>query len=445
MQSKVSKKLKKIRSNLTIIFEIVLPFLFFEFLVYGKNIKGISKIDHTSFLIFAISWIFLSYLKGRYSTLNKLNLSNFILAIKELIISSSILTIIFLFLKVIGLNDIFDSRVIPRLLAIFNLFAIFKDFLMLKIYDTYDKNKFIEILFIGEKLEFDIFNKILKEYNFKKRIKFKDLGSSFKSNEIPDQVIISKTSFIDISENKSFRNLLSRGAKIFPIAKWFEFELNCLPVEFIEKENFVNTKIFSNNKDIEFRLKRSGDIIVGVLILIASFPIFLISCFLIWINDKGPVFYSQKREGLFKEEIKIIKLRTMKIDAEKNGPEWSKNNDKRITYIGKILRRSRIDELPQIISVIKGEMSLIGPRPERPEFNKKLNKLIPNYYLRNYIKPGLSGWAQVNYPYGASLGDAKKKLSYDIYYIRNFSFWIDLLILFKTARIVFNGIGSKPK
>ena len=135
----------------------------------------------------------------------------------------------------------------------------------------------------------------------------------------------------------------------------------------------------------------------------------------------------------------------MKIDAEKNGPEWAKNNDERITYIGNILRRSRIDELPQIISVIKGEMSLIGPRPERPEFNKKLNKSIPNYYLRNYIKPGLSGWAQVNYPYGASLEDAKKKLSYDIYYIRNFSFWIDLIILFKTARIVFNGIGSRPK
>ena len=445
MQSKVSKKLKKIRSNLTIIFEIVLPFLFFEFLVYGKNIKGISKIDHTAFLIFAIFWIFLSYMKGRYSTLNKLNLSNFLLAIKELMLCSSILTIIFLFLKVIGINNTFDSRVLPRLLAIFNCFGIIKDFLMLKIYNTHFKKKFIEILFIGEKIDLEIFKKVLKEYKFSKRIKFKDLESSFKSNEIPDQVIISKTSFIDITKNKSLRNLLSRGSRIFSITKWFEFELNCLPVEFIEKENFVDTKIFSNNKDIEFRLKRFGDIVVGLIILIASLPIFLISCLLIWMNDKGPVFYSQTREGLFKEKIKIIKLRTMKIDAEKNGPEWAKNNDKRITLVGKILRRSRIDELPQIISVIKGEMSLIGPRPERPEFNEKLNKLIPNYYLRNYIKPGLSGWAQVNYPYGASLEDAKKKLSYDIYYIRNFSFWIDLLILFKTARIVFNGIGSKPR
>ena len=111
----------------------------------------------------------------------------------------------------------------------------------------------------------------------------------------------------------------------------------------------------------------------------------------------------------------------MKIDAEKNGPQWSIKNDLRITIIGKFLRRMRIDELPQIISVIKGEMSLIGPRPERPEFNMKLNKLIPNYNLRNYVKPGLSGWAQVNYPYGASIEDAKNKLSYDLYYIINFS------------------------
>ena len=135
----------------------------------------------------------------------------------------------------------------------------------------------------------------------------------------------------------------------------------------------------------------------------------------------------------------------MKINAEEEGPQWSTKNDKRVTFIGRILRRTRIDELPQILSVIKGEMSLIGPRPERPEFNKEFNELIPNSYLRTYAKPGLSGWAQVNYPYGASLEDTKNKLSYDFYYIRNFSFWIDFLILFKTARIVFSGAGSIPK
>ena len=155
-------------------------------------------------------------------------------------------------------------------------------------------------------------------------------------------------------------------------------------------------------------------------------------------------FYLKMR-GLYGRNIKIVKLRTMKINAEEKGPQWSTKNDKRVTFIGRILRRTRIDELPQIISVIKGEMSLIGPRPERPEFNKEFNELIPNYHLRTYAKPGLSGWAQVNYPYGASLEDTKNKLSYDFYYIRNFSFWIDFLILFKTARIVFSGAGSIPK
>ena len=122
----------------------------------------------------------------------------------------------------------------------------------------------------------------------------------------------------------------------------------------------------------------------------------------------------------------------MIIDAENNGAQWAKKNDNRITLIGSFLRKSRIDELPQLINVIKGDMSLIGPRPERPEIEEELLKDIPYYNYRNLIKPGLSGWAQVNYPYGASVFDSRKKLSYDIYYITNFSFFLDLLILFPT-------------
>ena len=134
----------------------------------------------------------------------------------------------------------------------------------------------------------------------------------------------------------------------------------------------------------------------------------------------------------------------MYINSEKNGPQWSIKNDLRITIIGKFLRRMRIDELPQIISVIKGEMSLIGPRPERPEFNMKLNKLIPNYHLRNYVKPGLSGWAQVNIPYGASISDSIKKFSYDIYYLKHTSIILDFLICLRTIRMVFNARGATP-
>ena len=134
----------------------------------------------------------------------------------------------------------------------------------------------------------------------------------------------------------------------------------------------------------------------------------------------------------------------MIIDAENNGAQWAKKDDKRITLIGSFLRKSRIDELPQLISVLKGEMSLIGPRPERPEFNRLLKEKIPYYGMRSLFKPGLSGWAQVNYPYGASLEDSKNKLGYDLFYICNYSLHLDLLILFKTMRTVFSGKGSTP-
>ena len=134
----------------------------------------------------------------------------------------------------------------------------------------------------------------------------------------------------------------------------------------------------------------------------------------------------------------------MKLNAEKDGPQWSVKNDNRITKIGKLLRNFRIDELPQLICVIKGEMSLIGPRPERYEIDQKLINFIPHYNLRYLIKPGLSGWAQVNYSYGASLNDSKKKFSYDLFYLRNFSLWLDFLILLKTIKLVILKRGSVP-
>ncbi len=134
----------------------------------------------------------------------------------------------------------------------------------------------------------------------------------------------------------------------------------------------------------------------------------------------------------------------MNINAEKEGIKWSTYDDSRITKIGKFIRATRIDELPQLVSVIKGEMSLIGPRPERPEYDKQLEKEIPLYKLRYLIKPGISGWAQVNYPYGASIEDAKNKLSYDLFYIKNKSIILEILILIKTIKLVFNRQGSIP-
>ena len=162
------------------------------------------------------------------------------------------------------------------------------------------------------------------------------------------------------------------------------------------------------------------------------------------LEDGGPIFYSQLRNGFEGNQFKIIKLRTMITNAEKNGAQWANSEDIRITKIGLILRKLRIDELPQLLQVLSGEMSLIGPRPERPKIDIMLRKHLPNYDLRYSIKPGISGWAQVNYPYGASIEDAKLKLSYDLYYIKNFSILLDFMIFFKTLKLVLKWKRSKP-
>ena len=162
-------------------------------------------------------------------------------------------------------------------------------------------------------------------------------------------------------------------------------------------------------------------------------------------EDKGPVFYSQKRTGYKGKEFYIWKIRSMKINSEPNGPVWTSRNDSRTLKFGQFLRNTRIDELPQLISVISGDMSLIGPRPERPELEVNLIEKLPNYMYRYQVKPGLSGWAQINYPYGASIEDSKNKLSYDFFYILEYSLFLDIMIFIKTIRVILRGSGSKPK
>ena len=228
------------------------------------------------------------------------------------------------------------------------------------------------------------------------------------------------------------------------VQRWCEIFLECLPPKLVSK-TYVLRGNFRINKNIYSRVKKLADFFVSIILLTLTSPIILFCAFLIYLEDRGTIFYSQKRIGLNGKSFTIYKLRSMREDAEKEGPKWSSPKDERITYIGEIIRKTRIDELPQLVCVIKGDMSLIGPRPERKEFEERLEKEIPNYKIRHLIKPGLSGWAQVNYPYGASLKDSENKLSYDLFYIKNFSIFLDLLIFIKTIRLVANRRGSKPK
>jgi sugar transferase (PEP-CTERM system associated) len=183
-------------------------------------------------------------------------------------------------------------------------------------------------------------------------------------------------------------------------------------------------------------LKRAFDLSISLILLVATAPLLLAGMLAIKLEGPGPVFYRQERITLNGRIFRILKLRTMCVDAEAGGAVWAGKHDSRITRSGAFLRRTRIDELPQLLNILKGEMSFVGPRPERPMFVKELSAQIPLFNERHMVKAGLTGWAQVNYPYGASVEDAWSKLSYDLYYVKNFSILFDVLILLQTLRVV---------
>ncbi|MDP0494290.1 MAG: exopolysaccharide biosynthesis polyprenyl glycosylphosphotransferase, partial [Fusobacterium sp. JB021] len=187
---------------------------------------------------------------------------------------------------------------------------------------------------------------------------------------------------------------------------------------------------------IQKRTKRLFDLFLALFIGILTLPIMIISAIIVKLESSGPVIYNQVRVGENQKEFYVHKFRSMKNDAEKNGPRWAMEDDPRITKYGDFMRKTRIDELPQIWNILKGEMSFIGPRPERHIFIKKIEKKVKYYNMRHSIKPGLTGWAQVMYSYGSSIEDSKKKLEYDLYYIKHQNFTLDMVVLFKTIKTV---------
>ena len=215
-----------------------------------------------------------------------------------------------------------------------------------------------------------------------------------------------------------------------------------LPISDLSPEWFLkNTGFEIYHNSFNLKAKRILDLIFAVIISICVFPIMILAAIIIKLESKGPVFFIQERIGEGNKPFKIIKFRSMTTDAEKDGPKWAVKNDNRVTKWGKIMRATRIDELPQLWNVLKGEMSFVGPRPEREFFIQQLEKEIKYYNLRHTVKPGLTGWAQVMYPYGASVEDAYRKLQYDLYYIKNHDLLFDVKVLLKTVNIVIFGKG----
>jgi exopolysaccharide biosynthesis polyprenyl glycosylphosphotransferase len=191
-------------------------------------------------------------------------------------------------------------------------------------------------------------------------------------------------------------------------------------------------------------LKRVIDILASVVGVVVSFPICILAVLAIKLSSRGPIFFLQERIGADGEPFRLIKFRTMRQDAEANsGPVWAAKNDDRVTPVGRFMRLARIDEIPQFFNILSGQMSFVGPRPERKHFVDQLQQDIPFYPLRHTVKPGLTGWAQVSHPYGASIEDAQEKLRYDLYYIKNITLLLDVSIILRTVAVIMRGSGAR--
>ena len=332
-------------------------------------------------------------------------------------------------------SGVFSPSVLPLALATTCLFAVIWRLLL------------FESLYFNKNYKFfctpDTTDKIKKELH-----SFPGTFEYYSEREVYEKVQLSTSIFVVEGEHLSEKDLQflmnkrMHGVKVFTVNQFYEQVLRKIPIELLTLNDLIFDAGFElTSRMFLQRLKRVSDIMLSSVLFLLTWPLVLIFGLIHKLESRGPMLYSQMRTGYKGEEFKIYKLRSMRTDAEAGGAVWAQKDDPRITRVGKFLRLTRIDELPQLWNVLKGDMSFIGPRPERPEFNVSLAEQIPFYDMRHMIRPGLTGWAQVRYPYGASVEDAKEKLQFDLYYIKNYSLLLDLEILLKTVQVVIFGKG----
>jgi len=440
----------------------VLTFMF-SFLLASFIRFKILKIDHLSspaFLGMIAITLFAFYILDNYKIENKVDFVHTGGRVFFATLVSSIFIIILVYL--LGykryMGDWFGRGILPMTMFVFTLMASFTRISIDKIFISYHTNSNWLILDnIGKTQTFyQDFISIFGKTNLV--ILTDQINTSSDTSNLPTidylyniekwinkkwaAIIVCNKAKIDSKIIKTLMQKRLQGVKVYDLVDFYENVWFKVPIDYLEDGWFATSSGFTLiHNNVNLKIKRIFDIVFAILLLIFTFPLIVLTYLLIKIFDKGPAIYKQKRTGEKETIFTIYKFRTMNIDAEIYGHKWTDLKDSRITFIGKLLRITRIDELPQCLNVLKGEMSFIGPRPERPEFNEELEKDIPYYSLRTLIKPGITGWAQILYPYGASKQDALEKLKYDLYYIKNYSLLMDFMILLKTARIIFFGKG----
>ncbi len=267
---------------------------------------------------------------------------------------------------------------------------------------------------------------------------------AFVEREKINRVILMADAPLPPGLGRELLNAKLRGLGVDDMRGLYERLARRVPVDLIKEDWLLMADSFNLNVNRSTRrAKRACDVLISAFLLAITLPVMLLAALAVRLESPGRAIYSQRRVGLHEREFTVYKIRSMRSDAEKNGAQWASKSDPRITRVGKFIRKTRIDELPQLWNVLKGEMSLIGPRPERMEFVRELEKHIPYFYIRHTVKPGVTGWAQVCYPYGASIEDSRYKLEYDLYYVKHMSALLEFKIILKTIGVILFPKGAR--
>jgi sugar transferase (PEP-CTERM system associated) len=269
-----------------------------------------------------------------------------------------------------------------------------------------------------------------------------DLGR-FVDNVGASEVVLALEERRNALPLKDLLRIKTHGVHVNDFSSFMERETGRVDLDTLNPSWLIFSDGFSSGRMLSSAAKRVFDIAASGLLLALTFPLIALFAGLVKLDSKGPAFFRQTRVGLYGEPFTVHKLRSMRTDAEKDGAKWAAKNDPRVTRLGRFIRKVRIDELPQVWTVLTGRMSFVGPRPEVPPFVADLEDKLPYYAERHMVKPGITGWAQINYPYGASVEDARAKLEYDLYYAKNYTPFLDLLILLQTLRVVLWPEGAR--
>ena len=274
------------------------------------------------------------------------------------------------------------------------------------------------------------------------RLAIHDLGR-FVENLGVSEVVLALQERRNALPLKDLLRIKTKGVHVNDFSSFIERETGRVDLDTINPSWLIFSDGFSSSRMFSSAVKRIFDITASLILLALTLPMIVLLAGIVKLDSKGPAFFRQQRVGLYGEPFTLIKLRSMRTDAEKDGAKWAEENDPRITPVGRLIRKLRIDELPQTWSVLKGQMSFVGPRPEVPKFVDSLEEEIPFYGERHMVKPGITGWAQINYPYGASVEDSRRKLEYDLYYAKNYTPFLDFVILLQTVRVILWPEGAR--